>query len=219
MASPDSNPFRRSLLACAVAASVALSAGVSLAQNTNNDRPNKATTEAKRTDNDARKAWEQTHRASKIIGSEVRNPQDQKVGSVKDLVIGDPSSGTISHVVVAVGGVMGMGDKLFAVPFRDLQQTPGKNYLVLSTSSDLSQAFDEKSWPDQAAWREGPQTSRTSLPPAPDTTVASPSPSSAAGTPTASSPPTSSTTTGTTTPPPPASTSPSTADTTPQTTQ
>jgi len=238
MTSLDSNPLRRSLLACAVAASLALSAGVASAQTTNNDRPAKAGTEAKRADNDARKAWEQTHRASKIIGSEVRNPQDQKVGRVKDLVISDPSSGTISHVVVAVGGVMGMGDKLFAVPFRDLQQAPGKNYLVLSTSSDLSQAFDEKSWPDQAAWHDRSQTSRSSLPPATDMTVASPGTSpastpsattptvstptastSSATTPTASTPTTSTTTTSTTTTTAPtASTSPSTADTTQPTT-
>jgi sporulation protein YlmC with PRC-barrel domain len=213
MASLHSNHFRRSVLACAVAAGLALSAGGTAAQNTNDDRSPKASTEAKRAANDARKAWEQTHRASKIIGSEVRNPQDQKVGSVKDLVIGDPSSGTISHVVVAVGGVMGMGDKLFAVPFSELQRVPGKNYLVLSTSSDLSQAFDEKSWPNQAAWQDRNQSGRTSLPPATDTAAASPSASPA------STPTTSTTTTSTTTTTTPAGTSPSSAETPPQTTQ
>jgi sporulation protein YlmC with PRC-barrel domain len=218
MASLHSDHFRRSLVACAVAAGLALSAGGATAQNTNDDRSPKASTEAKRTANDARKTWEQTHRASKIIGSEVRNPQDQKVGSVKDLVIGDPSSGTISHVVVAVGGVMGMGDKLFAVPFRDLQPVPGKNYLVLSTNSDLSQAFDEKSWPNQAAWQDRNQTSRTSLPPARDTTVASPS-ASPASTPTTSTPTASTTETSTTTTTTPPSTTPSTAETAPQPTQ
>jgi sporulation protein YlmC with PRC-barrel domain len=213
MASLNSTAWRRSLLACAVAASLALSAGGTAAQGTNDDRSPKASTEAKRAASDARKTWEQTHRASKIIGSEVRNPQDQKVGSVKDLVIGDPASGTISHVVVAVGGVMGMGDKLFAVPFRDLQQAPGKNYLVLSANSDLSQAFDEKSWPNQAAWQDRNQTSRNALPAATDTTVASPGASPA------STPTTSTTTTSTTTTTVPAGTSPSAADTTPQTAQ
>src|SRR5829696_586645 len=148
MISPDSKPFCRSLLACAVAAGLALSAGGTAAQSTGDNRSPttsaaaKPSADTKRAEKDARKDWERTHRATKIIGSEVRNPQDQKVGNVKDLVLGDPSSGTISHVVVAVGGVLGMGDKLFAVPFQDLQQVPGKNYLVLSHSSDLSQAFD-----------------------------------------------------------------------------
>jgi len=233
MASLHSNHFRRSLLACAIAAGLALSAGGAAAQNTNDDRSPKASTEAKRASNDARKACEQTHRASKIIGSEVRNPQDQKVGSVKDLVIADPASGTISHVVVAVGGVMGMGDKLFAVPFSELHRAPGKNYLVLSTSSDLSQAFDEKSWPNQAAWQDRNQASRTSPAAATDTTAASPSASPAstsaasaspasaspASASPASTPTTSTTTTSTTTTTAPASTSPSTAETTPQTTQ
>jgi len=153
MTSLDSNPLRRSLLACAVAASLALSAGVASAQTTNNDRPAKAGTEAKRADNDARKAWEQTHRASKIIGSEVRNPQDQKVGRVKDLVISDPSSGTISHVVVAVGGVMGMGDKLFAIPWSALTLDADRHCFILDADKERFEkapGFDKDHWPSMA---------------------------------------------------------------------
>src|SRR5689334_5298931 len=102
------NPIHQSLVACAVAAGLAMSTGAAVAQNTT------AAPDTKRAEKDARKSWEHLHRASKIIGSEVRNTQDEKIGRVKDLVLSDPSSGTISHVVVAVGGVAGIGDKLFA---------------------------------------------------------------------------------------------------------
>jgi sporulation protein YlmC with PRC-barrel domain len=167
MAITYSIPCRRALLSCAVAAGIALSAGGAAAQNTNDVRsPSPAKAETKREEKDARKQWEQTHRASRIIGSEVRNPQDQKVGRVKDLVLADPSSGTISHAVVSIGGVAGMGDKLFAVPFNQLQRAPGKDYLVLSGSSDLSKAFDEKSWPEETAWQGGYAGRAASAPPA-----------------------------------------------------
>jgi sporulation protein YlmC with PRC-barrel domain len=176
-----SNPFARSLLAGAIAAGLALSAAGACAQ-TGDNPSSKASTETKRGEKDARKSWEQTHRASKIIGSEVRTAQDRKVGKVKDLVLSDPSSGTISHVVVSVGGVAGMGDKLFAVPFSEIHQAPGKDYLVLSAASDLSKGFDDKSWPTDTAWRDGSSTSPTVAAPAPARTaapVSTPAPASA----------------------------------------
>ena len=175
MAITHSIPFRRALLSCAVAAGIALSAGGAAAQNTSDVRsPSPAKAETKREEKDARKHWEQTHRASRIIGSEVRNPQDQKVGRVKDLVLADPSSGTISHAVVSIGGVAGMGDKLFAVPFSQLQRAPGKDYLVLSGSSDLSKAFDEKSWPEETAWQGRGDAGRTASAPATSTPADAP---------------------------------------------
>src|SRR5690349_9431074 len=169
MKASPSNPYGRTLLACAVAAGLAFSAATTSAQTS--DHPSKASTETKKGEKDARKSWEQSHRASKIIGSEVRSAQDQKVGKVKDLVLSDPSSGTISHVVVSVGGVAGMGDKLFAVPFSEIHQAPGKDYFVLSASSDLSKGFDDKSWPTDAAWNNG-VPARSAGAPAPASTPA-----------------------------------------------
>lgn len=224
MKSSSSNPFARSLLAAAIAAGLALSAGSVYAQA---DNPSsKASTETKRGEKDARKAWEQTHRASKIIGSEVRNAQDQKVGKVKDLVLSDPSSGTISHVVVSVGGVAGMGDKLFAVPFNEIHQAQGKDYLVLSASSDLSKGFDDKSWPTDTAWRDSSAASRPAATPAPapGPTAAS-TPATASTTATSTAPAPSSAASGTPsttfdTSAAPSSTTPSSAETsTPATTQ
>jgi len=56
-------------------------------------------------------------RASKIVGSSVYNDQDQKIGSIDDLVIG--SDKTLS-AVVSVGGFLGMGSKMVEVPFDKL---------------------------------------------------------------------------------------------------
>jgi sporulation protein YlmC with PRC-barrel domain len=56
-------------------------------------------------------------RTSKIVGSSVYNDQNQKIGSVDDLVIGPDK--TLS-AVVSVGGFLGMGSKLVEVPFDKL---------------------------------------------------------------------------------------------------
>ena len=140
------------LLLAAVAASLLAGAAPALAQGSTatpggqgNVTTRKAPQDA-RSQKDADKRWEATHRASKIIGSDVRNAKGDKVGTVKDLVLDDPASGRISRVVVSVGGVGGMGDKLFALPYSDLQRAPGKDALVLNNDSDLARAFDGNHW-------------------------------------------------------------------------
>lgn len=57
-------------------------------------------------------------RASKIVGSSVYNDQDQKIGSIDDLVIGNNKA---LNAVLSVGGFLGMGSKLVEVPFDKLQ--------------------------------------------------------------------------------------------------
>jgi hyperosmotically inducible periplasmic protein len=54
-------------------------------------------------------------RVSDIIGLEVRNLQDEKLGKVNDLGL-DLDSGRIVGVIVSTGGVLGVGTSLFAVP-------------------------------------------------------------------------------------------------------
>lgn len=54
-------------------------------------------------------------RVSDVIGLEVRNLQDEKLGKVNDLGL-DMDSGRIVGVIVSTGGVLGVGTSLFAVP-------------------------------------------------------------------------------------------------------
>ena len=72
-----------------------------------------------------------------------------------------PDEGQRGSFVKSVGGVLGIGDKLFAIPFRELKFTHGKEemYFVLDISKEkLDQApgFDKSQWPDFAdpQWRD-----------------------------------------------------------------
>jgi hypothetical protein len=54
-------------------------------------------------------------KASDLIGMEVKNNQNEKLGKVDDLAV-DVESGRIVYVILSTGGFIGIGDALHAVP-------------------------------------------------------------------------------------------------------
>jgi len=58
-------------------------------------------------------------RASKVVGLNVYNDNNENVGSINDLLT--DKSGTIKAVVIGVGGFLGMGEHLVAVPFDKIK--------------------------------------------------------------------------------------------------
>ena len=64
-------------------------------------------------------------RASKLIGSSVYNENNESIGEVDDILI--PSAGSGPVAVISVGGFLGIGAKLVAVPFDRLQAAGGSN--------------------------------------------------------------------------------------------
>ena len=101
---------------------------------------------------DARERWAMTHRASKIIGTKVRNPRGEDLGDVKELVL-NPNTGDLSYAVVSFGGVLGLGDKLFAVPWKALRLDERQGVFVLDVAKDRlkhAPGFDPDRWPDMA---------------------------------------------------------------------
>jgi hypothetical protein len=72
---------------------------------------------------------------------------EDKIGVVTDLIV--DNSGTVTTAVVSVGGLLGVGKKDVAVPFKSLkvESRDGKDWLVLNqTKEDLKMApaFDKK---------------------------------------------------------------------------
>jgi sporulation protein YlmC with PRC-barrel domain len=58
-------------------------------------------------------------RASKVVGLNVYNEKNENVGSVNDLLM--DKSGGIKAAVISVGGFLGMGARLVAVPFDKIK--------------------------------------------------------------------------------------------------
>jgi sporulation protein YlmC with PRC-barrel domain len=90
----------------------------------------------------------QFNKASKLIGMSVRNEQGENLGDIKDLVI-DPEKGTVSYAVLSSGGVLGVGEKLLAVPLTAFTRSADEKHLVLQASKDnISQAESiGNNWP------------------------------------------------------------------------
>lgn len=89
-------------------------------------------------------------RSTKIVGATVRNAQNRKIGDIKDLLL-DSRRGEVVYAVVNFGGVLGVGRKYHAVPWRALEPgTDGRYYVLRADRETLSQApgFDKAKWPD-----------------------------------------------------------------------
>lgn len=93
-------------------------------------------------------------RMSKLRGDDVKNLQGEKLGTVEDFVI-NADNATINYMAFGTGGVLGLGEKLFAVPFDQVKMTfDGSNiFFVVNISKATlknSKGFDKDAWPDNA---------------------------------------------------------------------
>jgi sporulation protein YlmC with PRC-barrel domain len=75
------------------------------------------------------------NKASKLIGTEVQNEQGENLGEIKDIVI-NLDKGTVSYAVLSSGGVLGIGEKLLAVPLTAFSRSADQKHLVLQTTKD-----------------------------------------------------------------------------------
>lgn len=81
-----------------------------------------------------------TYRVDEITGTDVRNPQDQNLGSVSDVII-DANDGSVAYVLVARGGFLGIGEDHYAIPWQQVRATPGLDTIVVDrTEAELEQA-------------------------------------------------------------------------------
>jgi sporulation protein YlmC with PRC-barrel domain len=74
-------------------------------------------------------------RASRLIGSDVRNYQGDKIGLVDDIAL-DRQSGKISYLVLATGGIMGMGETRIAAPLQVFHTDISGQTLLIDLSKD-----------------------------------------------------------------------------------
>lgn len=90
--------------------------------------------------------------ADTLIGNEVYNHQDEDLGDIKEIML-DMSNGKVSYAVLSFGSFLGMGEKLFAVPWQALTlDTENKRFVLNAHKEKLKDApgFDKDNWPDMA---------------------------------------------------------------------
>jgi sporulation protein YlmC with PRC-barrel domain len=94
-------------------------------------------------------------KAKELLGANVDDTANKKLGEIEDLVV-DLHSGRLVLIAVGAGGVLGVGEKLVAIPPSQLQMNPDGKFMINATVDQLKTApqFDKHQWPDlnDAAW-------------------------------------------------------------------
>ena len=90
--------------------------------------------------------------ADTLLGNDVYNKDAEDLGDIKEFMI-DMASGKVAYAVLSFGGVLGLGDKLFAVPWAALTlDTVNKCFVLRVDKQKLENApgFDKDAWPNMA---------------------------------------------------------------------
>lgn len=97
-------------------------------------------------------------RTADIIGVHVKNAQNEHLGDIEEIVL-DKLSGEVKYLVLSFGGFLGMGDKLFAIPWHTINYDDEEDCFILNISKERlkgAPGFNKDQWPDMAdmTWGE-----------------------------------------------------------------
>ncbi len=97
--------------------------------------------------------------ADTLLGNGVHNELNENLGDIKEIML-DMRTGKVAYAVLSFGGFIGLGEKLFAVPWSALKlDTQRKCFMLNVEKSSLKNApgFDPDDWPDMAdpKWASG----------------------------------------------------------------
>lgn len=90
--------------------------------------------------------------AGTLAGDRVRNSAGEDLGKIEELMI-DVPTGRIAYAVLSFGGFLGMGNKLFAIPWEALTLDEIEHEFVLNVDKatlESAPGFDKDEWPDMA---------------------------------------------------------------------
>ena len=97
--------------------------------------------------------------ANTLLGNDVYNADGEDLGDIKEFML-DMATGKVAYAVLSFGGILGMGDKLFAVPWAALKlDTENKRFTLNVPKASLKDApgFNQDRWPTMSdkTWASG----------------------------------------------------------------
>jgi hypothetical protein len=90
--------------------------------------------------------------ADTLIGDSVVNAAGEDLGEMKAIMV-DVESGRIAYAVLSFGGFLGMGNKLFALPWSAFTLDAGEKRFIMDIAKerlDHAPGFDKDHWPSMA---------------------------------------------------------------------
>lgn len=88
--------------------------------------------------------------ATTIIGDRIRNEAGADLGELKEVML-DLNNGQIAYAVLSFGGFLGLGEKLFAIPWQALKLDANSHTFILSVDPQTLEdapGFDNDNWPE-----------------------------------------------------------------------
>src|SRR6185312_1620190 len=73
--------------------------------------------------------------ADTLLGNDVYNADEEDLGDIKEIML-DTASGKIAYAVLSFGGILGLGEKLFAVPWSALTLDTENKRFILNVSKE-----------------------------------------------------------------------------------
>lgn len=70
-----------------------------------------------------------------ILGDSVVNRAGENLGKIEELML-DLENGRVAYAVLSFGGFLGMGEKLFAIPFEALKLDASREHFTLDVDKD-----------------------------------------------------------------------------------
>jgi sporulation protein YlmC with PRC-barrel domain len=89
-------------------------------------------------------------RASKLIGTTVRNSANESIGEINEVVL--DRSGKVAAVIVGVGGFLGMGEREVAISYDSLKMANdanGSTVITVNTTKDALKSAPAWTWAQQ----------------------------------------------------------------------
>ena len=106
--------------------------------------------------------------ASTLTGDRVINKLDETLGHVEEIML-DTAQGRIAYAVMSSGGFLGLGERLFAIPWSALILDPDRECFIMDASKeqfDNAPGFDKSHWPSMAdrSWHDTVHTHYSARP-------------------------------------------------------
>ena len=88
--------------------------------------------------------------SSTLEGTSVKNLSGEDVGNIEEIML-DLNSGRVAYAVLSFGGILGIGDKLFAVPWDSLTVDTDNEVIRMDASKERlknAPGFNKNDWPE-----------------------------------------------------------------------
>lgn len=90
--------------------------------------------------------------ADTLCGNDVKNRAGETLGEIEHIML-DVPTGRIAYAVMASGGFLGIGEKLFALPWSALTLDTAEKCFILDVDKErikVAPGFDKDHWPEMA---------------------------------------------------------------------